>query len=163
AVDGSVMPGFVSSRLLPRSVHPAGLFDRLHAAIGVKPREIAWDMEKEQLAVNAMPHSEYEDWIRFHIEREKRWFQILRHLMMTEPTDLTAVVFDGVDKLQHLAWGLLDPTLVPARADAWQRKTREACLEYFRLLDGFISEIVSILPEDSRVFIASDHGFRATW
>jgi predicted AlkP superfamily phosphohydrolase/phosphomutase len=39
---------------------------------------------------------------------------------------------------------------------------RERCLEYFLQLDGFIAEIVAMAGPESRVLIASDHGFGPT-
>ena len=52
-----------------------------------------------------------------HIRREQRWFEVLRFLMQNEPADLVGVLFDGVDKLQHLCWRFIDPELRPLYAD----------------------------------------------
>jgi hypothetical protein len=39
--------------------------------------------------------------------------------------DLTAVLFDGVDKLQHLLWRFIDPAYVPAHPSVWEQNIRE--------------------------------------
>jgi len=41
----------------------------------------------------------------------------------------------------------------------WEKNIRELCLDYFRQLDGFLSEIVTLAGRDARTFIVSDHGF----
>jgi predicted AlkP superfamily phosphohydrolase/phosphomutase len=160
---GYMVSGFVPWRHLRRAVYPLDLYERLRTLPGFDARQIAWDLDMEKKAIQALPHDEYEGWIRFHISMEQQWFEILRYLMQTDPCDLTAVLFSGVDKLQHLAWRFIDPALFPKRPSAWEAKIRNLCLDYFRQLDGFLAQIVQIAGEDARVFIVSDHGFGPTW
>jgi predicted AlkP superfamily phosphohydrolase/phosphomutase len=82
-------------------------------------------------------------------------------LMREEPCELTAVLFDGVDKLQHLCYHLIDPASAARHRSAWAQRVRGLCLEYFRQLDRFIAAIVGAAGPGARVFIASDHGFHA--
>ena len=81
--------------------------------------------------------------------------------MVHEPSDLTAIVFDGVDKLQHLAYRFVDPAYVPQHPNAWETSVINRCHDYFRQVDDFLAN-----PRNrggqGRVFIASDHGFTAT-
>ncbi len=162
-VAGCIVPGFVSWRHLRRSVYPSDLYERLKSLPGFKPRDIAWDMYMERKAIQSLPPEEHEEWIQFHIRRERQWFEILKYLMESEPADLVAIVFDGVDKLQHLAWSSLDPALFPKEPSAVERKIRDLCLEYFRELDVFLAETVTRAGKDARIFLASDHGFGPTW
>ena len=76
-------------------------------------------MELEVKAIEGCPEDEYAEWVERHIRREQRWFEVLRHLMRTEPADLVGVLFDGVDKLQHLCWRFIDPACRPARPSPW--------------------------------------------
>jgi predicted AlkP superfamily phosphohydrolase/phosphomutase len=162
-VAGCLVPGFVSWRHLRRAIYPRELYDDLKELPGFNAREIAWDMDKEQKAVQTLPEDEYEDWIRYHIRREQQWFEILRYIMQKRPYDLMGVVFDGVDKLQHLCWHLLDPELTPTTLSAWEKRIRSLCRDYFRTLDGFLADIVKMGGQESRSFIVSDHGFGPTW
>ena len=66
-------------------------------------------MELEVKAIDGCPEEDYADWVRLHIRREQRWTEVLLHLMAEEPADLIGILFDGVDKLQHLCWRFLDP------------------------------------------------------
>lgn len=82
--------------------------------------------------------------------------------MMHEPSDLTAIVFDGVDRIQHLAFRFLDPALIPQDPTPWEAEVIALCRAYFRQIDDFLGRTVRILGDSGRVFIASDHGFTAS-
>jgi predicted AlkP superfamily phosphohydrolase/phosphomutase len=79
--------------------------------------------------------------------------------MQTEPSELVAVLFDGVDKIQHLCWRFLDPTSASKLSTEWETRIRESCLRYFRTLDGLIEDIVTLGGAEATVVVASDHGF----
>jgi predicted AlkP superfamily phosphohydrolase/phosphomutase len=82
--------------------------------------------------------------------------------MGTEAPDLMAVLFDGVDKLQHQAWQYLDPQIPHAEMGEFHLRMRSLSLSYFRQLDGFIENLVTAAGPDVQVFFASDHGFTAS-
>ena len=161
-VAGHSVSGFVPFRQMKSAVYPPSLYERMKSLPGFNAKELAMDLDLEKKCINGLPHEEYEAWIRLHIRRERQWFELLRHLMTNEPSDLTAIVFDGVDKLQHLCWRFIDPRLFPDAPSPWEKHIRELCLEYFQQLDGFLSEIVTLAGSGSRAFIVSDHGFGAT-
>ncbi len=161
-VNGLVIPGFVPWRHLRRAVHPPDLYERLQAVPGFDPQELALDYDLEKRAIQRLPEDEYEDWIRLHIRREQQWFELARWTLSHDHCDLTAVLLDGVDKLQHVCWRFLDPSLAPTTPSAWERMVRARCLEYFGRLDGFLAELVALAGPDARVLFASDHGFGPT-
>jgi predicted AlkP superfamily phosphohydrolase/phosphomutase len=160
-IDGFVVPGFVPWRYLPRAVHPRDLYPRLKNLPEFDAKELALDWDIERKALQGLAQSEFEDWIRFHIAREAQWFAIARLLMQEEPCELTAILFDGVDKLQHLCYHLLVPTLASRHTAEWERRVRGLCLDYFRQLDRFLHAIVDAAGPAANVFMASDHGFCA--
>ncbi|HEV7859846.1 MAG TPA: alkaline phosphatase family protein [Pyrinomonadaceae bacterium] len=161
-INGSIVPGFVPWRHLSRAVHPPELYQKLKTLPGFDPQALAFEWEAETKAIQALPDQDYEEWIKFHIRREQQWFEIVRYLMTSEPSDLTAIIFDGVDKLQHVCWRFLDPNLQKSLTTEWERKIRALCHDYFRQLDGFIAEIARLAGPDARLFMASDHGFGPT-
>jgi predicted AlkP superfamily phosphohydrolase/phosphomutase len=157
-VNGAIVPGLLSWRHLRRNVYPPDLYEDLRSLPGFNAREFSWDFEMET-SVQYMKEEELEPWVRFHIRREQHWFNILRRLVETKPADLTAVMFDGIDKLQHACWRFLDPAHVPAEPTANEAKLRELCLDYFRELDGFLGQIVGMGGSQANVIMVSDHGF----
>jgi predicted AlkP superfamily phosphohydrolase/phosphomutase len=162
AVDGCVVPGgMMPWRQLRLGCHPPGLFDRLKALPGFNPREML-DMELEIKAVEGCAEHEQAAFLELHIRREQRWSEVARHLIQEEPADLIGVMFDGVDKLQHLCWRFLDPACRPARPSAWERQMIELCERYFRALDSILAELVELAGPTATVVLASDHGFGPT-
>lgn len=163
-VDGSVVPGWVPWRHLRLACSPKTLYQRLVDAIpGFNPKELAMDMALEERALEGC-HSEedYENLIQLHIRRERQWFEVARFLMRQEPADLTAILFDGVDKLQHFCWRFLDRNSFPSNPSPLESRVRELCLEYFAEVDRFVGELVSMAGSNASVVIASDHGFGPT-
>lgn len=161
-VKGHIVPGFVTSRNLKLNVYPPELYDKLKVLSGFNVKDVSWDLDQGRKPLQGLAEEGYEEWIEYNIRKERQWFDITRHLMLSDPTDLTAVVFDGVDKLQHLVWRFLDPLHFPENPSDWELRIREICRDYFRRLDGFLSELVKIAGPDSRVFMVSDHGFGPT-
>jgi predicted AlkP superfamily phosphohydrolase/phosphomutase len=161
-IDGYTIPGFVPARHLRRASHPRDLFERLARVEGFDFRDLGMDLDEEKKAVQGMSPEAYESWIGVHVRRERRWMDVFRYLIGHDPTDLIALVFDGVDKIQHLCWRFVDPELASRAPSAWERRIAELCREYFRQIDDFIGEIVRLAGPDARVFIASDHGFGDT-
>lgn len=162
-LNGFMVPGFIPWRHLRRNTVPADFYDRLKQDLpGFDPKELAWDFEQEKQAVNDLTDEDRENWVRYHLPREKQWFEIAKYLLKEEAPDLMAVMFDGVDKLQHQAWLYLDPALQHEGVSDYHKRMRKLCLDYFRQLDGFIEELVTLAGPDVQVFMASDHGFTAT-
>ncbi|HZZ72901.1 MAG TPA: alkaline phosphatase family protein [Pirellulales bacterium] len=161
-VNGHTMPGFVPGRYLRRSSYPADLFDRLKSLPQFDVSVLGLDLDVEKEGLAEMPPERWSEWINLHIQRERAWFSTLEYLMEHEPSDLSAIVFDGVDKLQHLAYRYLDPKYVPAEPTAWEREIIDLCHQYFRQVDGFLARTLELVGPQGRVFIASDHGFTAS-
>jgi predicted AlkP superfamily phosphohydrolase/phosphomutase len=162
-INGYVIPGWVTWRWLKRASHPPQLCDQLKKDIpGFDLKELAMRYDEERKAIAGADMEHYDDWIQLHIRRERQWFNVLRHQMINDPCDLTGIVFDGVDKLQHLLWQFLDPALTPAEPSKEFLRVRELCRDYFRQIDHFLEETVKLAGPDATILMASDHGFTST-
>lgn len=159
-LDGHVVAGgWMTPRQLRLGCFPEGLYDTLRKIPGFDPRSIAMDMAAEEKALEGCEPEEYESWIRTHIDRERQWFTILEHLMREEPSGLTALLFDGVDKILHLCWRFLVPEGGEGTLEPWEQRVRDASLAYFSELDRLLAGIDALAGPASTVLIASDHGF----
>ena len=161
-ISGYIIPGWTPWRYMKRVFYPDKLYDRLKELPGFNMKELAMDVNMDEKAIEGCSEDDYEDWIQLHIRRDQRWFEILCHLIQEDSCHLMAIVFDGVDKIQHLCWRFLDPALLPEQPSPWEKKIRALCLDYFRQLDGFIADAVTLAGPEANVFIVSDHGFSAT-
>ena len=159
-IDGYIVPGWMPWRQLRLGCRPADLYDRLKALPSFNPRELAMDMTHEEKALEGCAHDEYEEWIALHTRREQHWFDILELLLNDDDSvELAAVLFDGVDKLQHLLWRFIDPAYRHTLQEAWEHRVSEICLDYFRELDKLLAAIAQRADPDTTIVLASDHGF----
>lgn len=161
-LNGFVVPGFVPSRHLRRNTHPADLYDKLKEIPDFDAKELAWDFDQEQQAGYELSDKDREAWVRYHLPREQQWFRVAEHLMKEKAPDLMAILFDGVDKLQHQAWQYVDPRLPQEGMGDFHDRMRKLSLDYFRQLDTFIERLVTAAGPEVQVFFASDHGFTAS-
>jgi len=158
-IDGFIVPGWVPERHIRRSCYPRSLYDRLNEIDGVNVKEMAMDPVLDRMALAGLPAEDYQNWIEAHAQKEEQWFKSLLYLMKEEPCHLTAIIFDGMDKLQHLCWRFISPDSFPKNPTPWEQEIRKLCLDYYRKLDEFIAEIVAIAGPEANIFMASDHGF----
>ena len=158
-INGFMVPGFVPWRHLRRNSTPSDLYDRLKTIPDFNAQELAWDFEQEKQAMESLTDEDRENWVKYHLPREKQWFRIAEYLMREEAPDLMAVMFDGVDKLQHQAWLFIDPNLQTGERSEYHQRMRQLSLDYFRQLDGFIEALVTAAGPAVQVFMCSDHGF----
>lgn len=158
-VSGVVIPGYVPWSYLGRAIHPRSMAKRLKELGVFKAAEMSTDWQHERKAVQGLGEDQLDEWVTFHITRERRWQATLLAVMDEDPCDLTAILFDGVDRIQHLCWHLIDPATREDYTSPEAEATRKLVLQYFRELDGFIAEIIAKAGLDARVIIASDHGF----
>jgi predicted AlkP superfamily phosphohydrolase/phosphomutase len=162
-LNGYVVPGWVPWRQLRLACWPEGLMDSLKTLPGFNQRELAMDFKLEEKTIEGCDDPEqFAPWIGLHTRRERNWFEIFRHLTKEDPSDLTAVLFDGVDKLQHLCWRFLRPQDARPLETEWELKIREICLDYFRSLDEILGEMFEIAGPETTIVMASDHGFTST-
>jgi predicted AlkP superfamily phosphohydrolase/phosphomutase len=157
-VRGVVVPGWMPWRQMRLGCHPQDVYDRLKALPGFNAQELAMDITPEAKPVQGVKPEEHEEWVAVHTRRERQWASILRYLMEDEAADLTAIVYDGVDRIQHLCWRFISPAPDDTLSPHGQR-VRERCLEYFRVLDGILAEAVKLAGPEATVVLASDHGF----
>ena len=163
-ISGNVVPGWVPWKQLRLACWPQDLFDRLKTIEGFNPRELAMDIKLEEKATEGSSnYEEYLPWIQMHIRREQNWFEIFRHLTTEDPSELTAVLFDGVDKLQHLCWRFIRPEDATPLKEEWEVQIREACIDYFRSVDQIMERMCSTVGPETTVLLASDHGFGPTY
>lgn len=160
---GHIVPGWVPWRQLRLACWPPNLFDRLKEMPGFNPRELGMDIKLEERATEGCSNQDdYGPWVQLHIRRERNWFEIARFLAADESSPLTGVLFDGVDKLQHLCWRFLRPEDDRPLETEWEHDVRRQCLEYFSSLDGILAGLCEMAGPAAHVIIGSDHGFGPT-
>jgi predicted AlkP superfamily phosphohydrolase/phosphomutase len=161
-VDGYMIAGFVPWKYLRSATHPPSFYDRLKTIPDLEYRHLGMAISEEKKCIQGLEDAEFEEWIRLQGDRDGAWVGLLAHLMRTDPTELTAMVLDGPDKIQHLFWRFLDRELYDRNPTQWDTHIRELCLDYYRALDGRIKRLVELAGPETNIVMTSDHGFGAT-
>jgi len=89
---------------------------------------------------------------------EERKWMLERELDLLPPEGVLAVVFDTLDRIQHLFWASEDPTH-PIASDEWQAKWRGVIEKYYQLMDRIVGTVLERAGPEAVVLTLSDHGF----
>ena len=84
-------------------------------------------------------------------------FKALKYLV-GKRWDFFMFVEIGVDRVQHAFWGYMDPAhrkYVPGN------EYEHVILEYYKLIDRRVEELVRRIPKDTTLVVVSDHGAKA--
>src|SRR5262249_38474704 len=125
-------------------------------------RLLGMDLAEEKKAVQGLEQGEHESWIELQNARDRAWTGLTCHLMKKDRTELTAVVLDGPDKVQHLFWRFVDPTLEEKESGEWNERIRDLSVGFYRGLDQNLKMMFDVVGSDTDVLITSDHGFGPT-
>lgn len=161
-VDGYVVSGFVPWKHLRHGIHPRELFDKLKASTEFDYRDLGMDIGEEKKVVQGLDGTEHEEWIELQNVRDRAWTDVTCRLMAEDRTEITAVVLDGPDKIQHLFWRYVDPDSHAGEPGPETDRIRELCVDFYRRMDDNIRRMVETAGPDTNVVIVSDHGFGPT-
>ncbi len=85
---------------------------------------------------------------------EKR-FRLVKYLLQNKPWDFFMMVEIGVDRIQHAYWKYFDTT---HRKYDEKNEFKNAIFDYYQLVDTKIADVLKLIPQDTTVYIVSDHG-----
>lgn len=85
-------------------------------------------------------------------------FRLFRHLMQSTPWDFAMMVEIGLDRIHHAFWAAADPE-APGHLPGGPYQ--HVVLDYYRLLDREIGEVMQDIDAETAVFVISDHGAKA--
>jgi predicted AlkP superfamily phosphohydrolase/phosphomutase len=82
-------------------------------------------------------------------------FVVVKKLLTEKPWDFAMFVEMGVDRIHHGMWKYTDPAHPKYEpGNKWQDSIRN----YYKKLDGYIGEVLALVPQDTVVLVVSDHG-----
>jgi predicted AlkP superfamily phosphohydrolase/phosphomutase len=88
-------------------------------------------------------------------EKTRKHFAVAKHLLKTKPWDFFVMVEMGVDRIHHGFWSYMDPAHPKYEPG---NPYEHAIWDYYRYCDQEVGEVLALLPEETVVFIVSDHG-----
>ncbi len=145
-LKGALVSGFMAPHEGARFTYPPELKEEMG--------RICPDYE---IDVPNFRHLEKEHLARKVTEMTRNRFRLVRHFMERWEWDLLIAVEIGPDRMHHGFWRFLDP-----EHPAYERVPEYETLvkEYYKMLDGNISEILEILDDRTSILVVSDHGAR---
>lgn len=160
--NGYTVAGFVPWKHLRHGIHPPELFDILKKSKGFDYRDLGMDIGEEKKVVQGLDASENDEWIELQNVRDLAWTEVTCRMMETDRTELTAVVLDGPDKIQHLFWRYVDPDGYAGEPGPETERVRAMVVDFYAKMDANIRRMVETAGPDTNVIITSDHGFGPT-
>jgi predicted AlkP superfamily phosphohydrolase/phosphomutase len=162
AIDGYIISGFVPWRHLRHGMYPKELYDEVRAIPNFDYRNLGMDIGEEKKCVQGLHQGEHEPWIELQNTRDEAWSELTCHMMKKDRTELTAVVLDGPDKIQHLFWRFIDPAIAEKEASDWHKHIQKLAVGFYRGLDRNLEMMFDRAGPDTDILITSDHGFGPT-
>ena len=131
-------------------IHPPELREELERSLGPISLELRYlgamnTDEKHQKTLDEMEAV------------DRQWTKIGLYLLEKQPADVMMLTYMSVDTVQHHFWHYMDPEHFlhdPKGAE----KFGNAMLNVYERLDQVLGEFTSRLPEETTVFVVSDHG-----
>ncbi|MBI5192117.1 MAG: alkaline phosphatase family protein [Nitrospirae bacterium] len=141
--------GFVISGMLAPDEECEFIFPR-----DLKPK-LFQNIGGYRIDYNIMGYSNEDEMLRNLNDVTELRKKAIRYLLTTEEWDLFYCVFVGIDRVQHWVWDVL--------GDPIDFSKDNIILEFYKIIDNTIQELISIVPEDTAVILVSDHGFGPTY
>ncbi|HEU4582837.1 MAG TPA: alkaline phosphatase family protein [Polyangiaceae bacterium] len=142
------LPGYQLTWPLANTLHfcdPPGLLAEL-AGAGAPFRSDLACMYRGDLS--------YIDEALHNIEQRKN---SIKYLLEKHPVDLLATVITETDRVCHHYWHYFDPTH-PQHPAAPERKYARAIEDCYKAVDSAFGELLALMPDETTVVVASDHG-----
>lgn len=109
--------------------------------------------------ISIMCHGEKE-YVEKAVNITQKRVQTVKYLLKTYEWDFMMAVFPEVDRISHFYWHFWDENSVEYCPSA-SKEEKNAIVDMYRATDKALSEVLSILPEDTLLLVMSDHGFGA--
>ncbi len=147
-IKGFMIPGFLhKDEGIP---YPPEVQKKIRKKLDVD--QIKGDLETEVLVrVKQDPDNFFK---RIHDITDQQ-SKVSLFLLQEEKWDLFATVFMGTDRIQHFFWKYIDES----HPEHEQSKYCEETKNYYKKMDGIISEFLEASPGNTTAIILSDHGF----
>jgi len=144
AIQGCMVSCFMAPSTDAAFTHPPELRDEVQQVTGGYVLDVA-DFRTDDKARVAQQV----------FDMTEQRFKLARHLATTRPWDLFWFVDMGPDRLHHGLWSHCDPH--HPRHEPGNRHAG-VFADYYRALDRHLASFLEVLPDDTAVLVASDHG-----
>ncbi len=145
-VNGFIVSGMEAPGVNSEFTYPPDLYKEMKKALG------EYDMHGDYWT-RAAPE-EYLERVMKTIDNQSA---AIKYLMKRDDWDLFFAVFGSTDRVQHFFWKFIDPTH-PCHDPEAAEVLKNSVLGVYKKIDGLIGEYLEMIPDETTVFVMSDHG-----
>lgn len=143
-LDGCLIASFLTPDTSSQYTYPLELKEEIH--------EVA---QGYIIDVDNFRTEDKENLLKQIFDMTGKRFRVVRHLMKTREWDFCMMVEMGVDRIFHGFWKFFDPEHPKYEPGS---PYESSILEYHRLIDREIGEVIRTAPSDALFLVVSDHG-----
>ncbi|MBN1521128.1 MAG: alkaline phosphatase family protein [Candidatus Aureabacteria bacterium] len=145
-INGHLISGFICPDAKRDFTYPRELKAEIEELVGEYQFDVVYRTEDRDKIKKAA-------W-----EMTEKRFKIIEYLMKNKPWDFFMFVEIGVDRIHHAFWKYFDKT-----HHLYEKGNRyeNVVLDYYKLVDEKIGRLLTLLDDNTVVFVVSDHGVKA--
>jgi len=142
-VNGWLVSCFMTPSTEKDYTYPTELKNEIEATVGDYPLDVEFRTEDKDTMLKQL-------W-----EMTEKHFKVIEHLMRSKPWDFMMFVEIGVDRVQHAFWKYFDPQ---HHLHQPGNKYQNVMKDYYRLIDKWIGNLLTLTDKDTVTLVVSDHG-----
>ncbi|MFX0116723.1 MAG: alkaline phosphatase family protein [Candidatus Hodarchaeota archaeon] len=142
-VNGCLISGFMTPGVDKNYTYPQGLKHEIEDLVGEYIFDAVFRTDEKDKLLKQLN------------EMTRQHFTVLRYLAKAKPWHFFMFVEIGVDRVHHAFWKFFDKEHHLYKPN---NKYENTILDYYKLIDGEIGELLKLTDDDTSVIIVSDHG-----
>lgn len=150
-VNGFLIAGMLSPSVFSGFVFPDGLLREINANVG----KYVIDVD----VPNISGSDKREIFLNKAMESLKIRRDAMRYLYLKHRPDFFCVAFTVSDRISHNFWKYMDEETPLQISEQDREKYRNAILNLYIELDKILAEVLSMIGDNTTLYIISDHGF----
>jgi len=142
-MKGHMISGFITPGIENDYTHPLSLKQEIADLVGEYILDITFRTENKQQLVDEL------------FEMTKKRHEVIKYLIKNKPWQFFMFVEIGLDRLHHGFWKYFDKEhhlYEPGN------QFENVFLEYYKLLDKQVGEIMELVDDETAILVVSDHG-----
>lgn len=150
-VNGFLIAGMLSPSLGSDFVYPDGLLKEIEENVG----EYAIDVD----VPNVAGQDKREEFLNKSMELLDMRGRASKYLYSKHRPDFFCVAYTVSDRVSHNFWKYMDPETPIPVSEEDKKKYGDAILNMYIKLDEILAETLSMIDDNTTLYIMSDHGF----
>ena len=142
-IEGCLVGCFITPDTNRDYTYPRELREEIRRVVGEYPVDVEFRIDDKRSLVKEV------------FDMTEKHFEVIKHLMRTQDWSFFMFVEIGLDRIHHAFWKYFDET---HHLHEPGNEFQGIVEDYYAYLDRKVGELLDLIPEDTIVMVASDHG-----